>query len=69
MKPRKLPMVVAVTVGIITMLVAFFVFDIDRYAGRLGFAAMLLVLVLFARPWHKRVISDDDDDEEEQEEN
>ena len=64
-KPRKLPMVAAVTAGIISTLVALFVFDIDHYAVRLGYAVMLLVLVLFARPWHKSVLTDDDDDDDE----
>lgn len=64
-KPRKLPMVAAVTAGIISTLVALFVFDIDHYAVRLGYAVMLLVLVLFARLWHKSVLTDDDDEDDE----
>ena len=65
MKPRKLPLIVAILVGIITMLAAKFVFHIRRHSVRLGFAAMLLVLVLFARPWHKGATTDDEDDDEE----
>lgn len=64
MKPRKLPMIVAVTAGIISMLVTYLVFDVHHYAGKLGFAVMLLVLVLFTRPWHKSVLTDDDEDDE-----
>lgn len=60
MKPRKLPLILGIALGIVTMLVAYFVFDIHRYAGKLGFAVVLIVLVLFARPWHKGTADDDD---------
>ena len=62
MKPRKLPLVVAVILGIAVMLAARFMFDLGHNSSRLGFAAALLVLVLFTRPWHNS--SEDDDDED-----
>ena len=61
MKPRKLPLAAAVISGIAAMLAAYFVFHIDRHTGRLGFAVLLLVLVLFTRPWHKSGGNDDDE--------
>lgn len=61
MKPQKWKLILAIGLGVITTLAARFVFDIDRYAVKLGFAVMLIVLVLFARPWHSGSANDDED--------
>ena len=61
---RKLQLAVSVIVGVITMLAAHFIFDMQRNAVRLGGAAVLTMLVIFSRPWHKSVLTDDDEDED-----
>lgn len=53
----------AVSLGIAAMLAAKFVFHVRRHAWKLGFAVMLLVLVLFTRPWHTGGGLELDDDE------
>lgn len=60
----KLQLAVSIIVGIITALAAYFIFDIQRHAIKLGGAAVLTMLVIFSRPWHKSVLTDDDENED-----